>query len=124
MVREKTWVPGPGSYRTEREFKKKEKMGEPDDEVDTNVTIQESAPFYSFPKELKETNIQLKDHKPRRNNGAYPMFEPRYNPGPGTYTAYTTFGCASGGSRKAWLGGTASHAYETLQKYPVPNYHK
>lgn len=121
LVREKTWVPGPGSYRTEREFQRRKQPKEAtlDDEVDTNLTIQEAAPNYSFEKERKETNIPLKDLKPRRNNGSYPTLEPRYNPGPGSYTCYTYMGCASGGSRKAWLGGTATHGYETMQKYPV-----
>merc|ERR1712232_82029 len=42
-TREKMWVPGPGSYKTEREFKTKKKPTETDDEVDTNLTIQEAA---------------------------------------------------------------------------------
>jgi len=117
LVREKTWVPGPGAYKTEREFKRKEL----DDEVDTNTTVQEAAPDWTFEKSVRETNVTMKDLKPRKNDGTYPTFEPRYVPGPGTYTAFTMFGCPSGGIRKSWAGEKspkATHTFETLQTYP------
>merc|ERR1711865_1135037 len=46
VVKEKQWMPGPGSYKTEREFKEKKT----EDEVDTNNTVQEAAPDFSFSK--------------------------------------------------------------------------
>merc|ERR1712150_20543 len=111
MVGDKQWVPGPGAYKTEREFLFHKK-----DEVDTNMTIQETAPNFTFSKEIKETALKQKDVKVRRNNGSYPKLEPEFNPGPGAYAAYTTFGTASGGSREAFVGGTASHNWKTMDR--------
>ncbi|CAE8630301.1 unnamed protein product, partial [Polarella glacialis] len=108
-VQEKQWVPGPGAYKTEREF-----LYKPKDEVDTNKTWNEAAPEYSFSREVKETRLQQKDVKMRRNNGAYPKFDSDFTPGPGSYTQYTSFGAASGGHRQAYFGGTAKHNWDTL----------
>merc|ERR1719265_130187 len=109
MVKDKEWVPGPGRYKTEREFMLKD-----EDEVDTNHSIQESAPAYSFEKEKKETLVKMKDLKLRRNNGNYPKTEPYFVPGPGTYAAYSTFGTASGGHRQTYLGGKPRHNWDIL----------
>jgi len=114
-VREKTWVPGPGNYKTEREFKRKET----EDELDTNNTVQEAAPEFSFGKEIKETHMTLKELQPRKNNGSYPKTEERYTPGPGSYTQYGTIGCPSGGSRQAWVGGKPLATFDFIQKNPV-----
>eukprot|EP00933_Yihiella_yeosuensis_P008827 TRINITY_DN114492_c0_g1_i1.p1 TRINITY_DN114492_c0_g1~~TRINITY_DN114492_c0_g1_i1.p1 ORF type:complete len:186 (-),score=24.00 TRINITY_DN114492_c0_g1_i1:125-682(-) len=107
VVQAKTWVPGPGQYKTEREF-----LYDKKDEMDTNLTIQEAAAEYSFPQEVKETQTQVKDTPMRRNNGTYPKFDPQFTPGPGSYTAFSTFGSASGGHRQAYFGGTAKNNWE------------
>merc|ERR1719393_477284 len=91
-------------------------MKDSEDEIDTNNTVQEAAPNFSFEKEIKETSMKLKDLKPRKNNGSYPKLEPRYTPGPGTYMSYSTFGSASGGHKKTYMGGTAKNNWDTLNQ--------
>eukprot|EP00747_Dinoflagellata_sp_TGD_P164418 gnl/TRDRNA2_/TRDRNA2_184333_c0_seq1.p1 gnl/TRDRNA2_/TRDRNA2_184333_c0~~gnl/TRDRNA2_/TRDRNA2_184333_c0_seq1.p1 ORF type:complete len:264 (+),score=30.65 gnl/TRDRNA2_/TRDRNA2_184333_c0_seq1:64-792(+) len=109
-MRQWSWTPGPGSYKTEREF-----LFKADDEVDTNKTIQEAAPDYSFGNEKKETIMKLKDVKMRRNNHCYPKQDPWFTPGPGSYMQYSTFGCPSGGSRKAYFGGVPEHNWNNIE---------
>mmetsp|Transcript_101329 Transcript_101329/g.180095 ORF Transcript_101329/g.180095 Transcript_101329/m.180095 type:complete len:195 (+) Transcript_101329:56-640(+) len=101
IVKDKEWVPAPGQYRTTREFM----SGEPKDDVDTNLTVQEAAADYSFSREQYETSQEVKDVKPRRNNYNYPKLDTAFTPGPGSYMQYTTFGSASGGHRQSWMGG-------------------
>jgi len=117
--REFLWVPGPGSYRTEREFM----LPDSPDDVDTNKTVQEAAPEFSFGRELKETKFHIKKHeyvdqasktssKFMRNHGSYPKNDDAFTPGPGTYNQFTSFGAASGGSRRHYLGGVRAHGWE------------
>merc|ERR1719265_318634 len=86
--REFLWVPGPGTYKSEREFM----LPDSHDEVDTNKTVQECAPDYSFGRELKETALHMKNNgftntkgkssKFMRNHGSYPKNDDSFTPGP------------------------------------------
>merc|ERR1719160_1039626 len=92
------------------------------DEVDTNKTVQECAPDYSFGRELKETRLHIKKHEYvdplakssrfMRNHGSYPKNDDAFTPGPGSYNQFSSFGAASGGSRRHYLGGVAAHGWE------------
>lgn len=99
-MRNTHWTPGPGTYKSEREF-----MCDSKDEVDTNLTVQERAPDFSIGRESKETGLPgvFSKQKPIRNHGRYPFETNWYTPGPGTYTQYTQFAASSGGDRKTWL---------------------
>eukprot|EP00930_Biecheleria_cincta_P032138 TRINITY_DN2229_c0_g1_i1.p1 TRINITY_DN2229_c0_g1~~TRINITY_DN2229_c0_g1_i1.p1 ORF type:complete len:210 (-),score=25.61 TRINITY_DN2229_c0_g1_i1:147-725(-) len=108
-VRAKQWVPGPGAYKAEREF-----MLEPKDDVDTNITIQEAAPEYSFQRQKYETSQEVKDVAPKRNDGVYPKFDPHFTPGPGSYMQYTCFGSHSGGHRQSYMGGSSHKNQERV----------
>lgn len=102
---QKSWVPGPGHYRSDREF-----LLDAKDEVDTNNTIQYRASSYKFGKELKETSLRIKDVKPKRNSATYPKADSSFNPGPGSYTQSTSFGAPSGGHRQSYFGGSEPEA--------------
>jgi len=120
-AREYMWVPGPGTYKSEREFMTSKEKDSPD-EVDTNLTTQEAAPDFSFGREVKQTTFRIRNHefqdmaktsyKFMRNHGSYPKADETFTPGPGTYNQFTSFGGASGGSRKHYLGGVAAHGWE------------
>jgi len=69
-MRQTQWTPGPGKYKSEREFLISKK-----DEVDTNKTIQEEAPEWSFGKDLKETSIQHWGTKGKKHNDAYKLMK-------------------------------------------------
>lgn len=105
-MRNTQWTPGPGAYRSEREFM----LPDSKDECDTNKTVQERAPDYSIGRETKEL---ARDTKPIRNHGRSPTMTDFYTPGPGTYMQYTQFGAASGGDRKTWLN--------NKREYPWPD---
>lgn len=107
-IKEKQWVPGPGSYKSEREFLLSGK-----DEVDTNHTIQEAAPNFSFQKDVKAANLTMREVQQKKNFSSYPSSF--LSPGPGRYLAYTMFGAPSGGHKQAYLGGSAQHNWE---KFP------
>jgi len=149
--REFLWVPGPGSYKSEREFM----FPDSPDEVDTNITVQEAAPDYSFGREVKQTTYRIKNHefldtsktskddgdeaplqqqpsrlniplrsspsrdtynkdayKFMRNHGAYPKPDDTFTPGPGTYNQFTSFGAASGGHQRHYLGGVSALGWD------------
>jgi len=110
-ARQNSWVPGPGSYRSEREFTHPDQRA---DEVDTNITIQEEAPQYTFAREVNETCAPLRDVKTRRNSHVHPKTETHFNPGPGTYMAHSTFGCPSGAHRISYFGGRQSLSFKTV----------
>jgi len=109
------WVPGPGSYRSEREF-----MDDKDykDEVDTNLTIQEAAAEWSFSKGVKETASRLEEVKIRRNCNDYPKTTNQFTPGPGSYNQFTTFGTASGPTKHHYLGlrSVGEHGWKTAKE--------
>jgi len=109
-MRATQWTPGPGSYRSEREF-----IGNESDKdaLDTNNTIQERAADFSFGRDVKETTGQTSLMK--KNHGLYPKQTPWFSPGPGAYYQTTQFGAASGGIREQYLGGTQAHAFNTIQ---------
>eukprot|EP00927_Polykrikos_kofoidii_P052398 TRINITY_DN46209_c0_g1_i1.p1 TRINITY_DN46209_c0_g1~~TRINITY_DN46209_c0_g1_i1.p1 ORF type:complete len:197 (+),score=22.35 TRINITY_DN46209_c0_g1_i1:174-764(+) len=100
-MRESHWQPGPGTYRTQREFMD---AAHEKDNLDSNKTIQEEAPCFSFARGVKETSLSLKDFKEKKS--ATP------SPGPGSHLAYTTFGVPSGPSRKQYLGGNPSSTWD------------
>lgn len=105
-MRQTHWTPGPGAYKSEREF-----LVTTTDEVDTNKTVQERAPDFSFGRETKETRHEVKNMKPQRNHGSYFVTTDYYTPGPGTFTQYTQFGASSGGDRKTWLNSHHVHPW-------------
>lgn len=107
-MRETQWTPGPGTYRTNREFALEEK-----DDLDSNITVQERAADFSFQKSIRETTVPLKDLKFQKNNPQYPKLTPDFTPGPGAYLAYTGFGAPSGGHRSQYFGGKATKASDT-----------
>lgn len=100
-------TPGPGMYKTEREFPTKDKLGVPMvDEVNTNLTVQEEAADFSFPKTITDrVALQLSCDVAKASSlvtgqRAKPSTQVMFTPGPGHYTQSTQFGAASGGSRK------------------------
>eukprot|EP00929_Paragymnodinium_shiwhaense_P016500 TRINITY_DN124900_c0_g1_i1.p1 TRINITY_DN124900_c0_g1~~TRINITY_DN124900_c0_g1_i1.p1 ORF type:complete len:210 (+),score=31.83 TRINITY_DN124900_c0_g1_i1:155-784(+) len=107
-MRQNQWTPGPGTYRTNREFMLSDK-----DDLDSNLTVQEKSPDFSFQKSVKETSKQIKDVKPQKNNPQYPKLTPDFTPGPGAYLAYTGFGAPSGGHNTQYLGGRPSKISDT-----------
>jgi len=100
LAGEKTWVPGPGAYRSEREF-----VQFPKEEVDHNRRLKNKAPDYSFSKEgVKGDAKRIVDPSTAD-----------FTPGPGRYMQFTQFGQPSGGSRKAYFGGAPVDSFGSVQ---------
>merc|ERR1719343_1500815 len=76
VVAAKTWVPGPGTHKTEREF-----VLESKDEIDPHNTVQERCPRWIFQREAREVGQEVKDVKVRRNSFLYPKPSSFFTPG-------------------------------------------
>jgi len=102
-------TPGPGRYRTDREFPQPADRWNPNiekEEIDTNKTIQERAPEFPFAKTEREVSLRarpklscLKASNMITQTGSKTT-EVGPSPGPGQYLQFTTFGAASGGERE------------------------
>ncbi|KAF4672526.1 hypothetical protein FOL47_000441 [Perkinsus chesapeaki] len=115
-----TWVqvltrqnkqPGPGRYRTPQEFNPgmnaQNRIGDSKDVVQTSRNILSSAPDFRFGTQEQETVLRklrfgaLKASYLNTHTGK--STDMKVTPGPGHYTQYTSFGAASGGSRRHYF---------------------
>eukprot|EP00434_Breviolum_minutum_P043159 symbB.v1.2.038456.t1/scaffold5996.1/size21896/3 len=85
VVKEKQWVPGPGSHATERSFVSDQ------NEFDAKRCVEELRPDYSFGKAIWEPALKEADRKLQRNSFRHPKFDQWFTPGPGTHTQFTVF---------------------------------
>lgn len=88
------WVPGPGRYKTDREF-----LINGEEEVDTNLSVQERAADYSIPRMTRAASTNSLNSKGMKRY----LPSSHYTPGPGAYTQLTTFGAPSGPYRKSYF---------------------
>merc|ERR1711964_239990 len=82
-----------------------------------NSTTQECAPNFSVPKMIRSSSLNSLGSPGTPNEkamrSAFPYLpSSHYTPGPGAYTQFSSFGCASGPTRTVYFGTSKGCAKE------------
>lgn len=128
-----SWVPGPGHFKTSRDFEvqdcaverdMREKKGMPalkdprenPDEIDSKLTIHNRHPTHTFARSERDCSKHHVKHIRRMLCPSHMFSVERTNenpkmitPGPGHYTQWSTFGQSSGPTRRRFFASHPSH---------------
>mmetsp|Transcript_32382 Transcript_32382/g.57285 ORF Transcript_32382/g.57285 Transcript_32382/m.57285 type:complete len:194 (-) Transcript_32382:58-639(-) len=106
-ARSVSWVPGPGTHKTRRNFDPYPEDDPPTEDSPFNARekreprwqdVVDRKCYYQIPKAVRQASLpNLRTVRPTLLPTSH------HTPGPGSYTAYSSFGASSGGSRKRYF---------------------